>query len=170
MIRQLADAGLTVEAMRDLLPCVISPEPTFHPCERLRARLTNELAKLDRRLADISRSRSQVAAYLAGLPGENPRGIGLEGSGRDPGVAGPRLQFRPQAEVTGAMIPSRPGAAGASPFSPSRLCRIREARIEGFADPLHLLRKESLRPKQQFCHLRRAHPRLTCYLCGRMND
>jgi DNA-binding transcriptional MerR regulator len=91
MIRQLADAGLTVEAMRDLLPCIISPEPTFHPCERLRARLTDELAKLDRRLADISRSRSQVAAYLAGLPGEDSRGIGLEGSGRDPGVAGPRL-------------------------------------------------------------------------------
>lgn len=91
MIRQLADAGLTVEAMRDLLPCIISPEPTFHPCERLRARLTDELTKLDRRLADISRSRSQVAAYLAGLPGEDSRGIGLEGSGRDPGVAGPRL-------------------------------------------------------------------------------
>ncbi len=47
------------------------------------------------------------------------------------------------------MIPSRPGAAGAPPVSPSRLCRIREVRIEGFADPLHLLRnrKESLRPK-----------------------
>ncbi|MGP3726150.1 hypothetical protein [Cereibacter sphaeroides] len=87
MIRQLADAGLTVEAMRDLLPCVISPEPTFHPCERLRARLTDELAKLDRRLADIS--RSQVAAYLAGLPGEDLRGIGLKGSGRDPGVGLP---------------------------------------------------------------------------------
>ena len=67
-IRQLADAGLTVEAMHDLLPCIISPEPTFHPCDRLRARLQGEVAKLDRKLADIAQSRAQIAAYLAGLP------------------------------------------------------------------------------------------------------
>ncbi|MDD9722064.1 MerR family transcriptional regulator [Sulfitobacter sp. PR48] len=67
-IRQLADAGLTVEAMHDLLPCIISPEPTFHPCDRLRARLQGEVAKLDRKLADIAQSRAQIASYLAGLP------------------------------------------------------------------------------------------------------
>ncbi|MBK1696740.1 MerR family transcriptional regulator [Rhodovibrio salinarum] len=68
LIRQLAEAGLTVEAMHDLLPCIISPEPTFHPCDRLRARLESEVAKLDRKLSDIERSRAQIAAYLAGLP------------------------------------------------------------------------------------------------------
>lgn len=67
-IRQLADAGLTVEAMHDLLPCIISPEPTFHPCDRLRARLQDEVAKLDQKLTDIEQSRAQIAAYLAGLP------------------------------------------------------------------------------------------------------
>lgn len=66
-IRQLADAGLTIEAMHELLPCIISPEPTFHPCDRLRARLDGELAKLDRKLADIQRSRSLIAGYIAGL-------------------------------------------------------------------------------------------------------
>lgn len=67
-IRQLADAGLTVEAMHDLLPCIISPEPAFHPCDRLRARLEAEVAKLDRKLLDMQRSRAQIAAYLEGLP------------------------------------------------------------------------------------------------------
>ncbi|OCW59065.1 MerR family transcriptional regulator [Hoeflea olei] len=72
-IRQLADAGLTVEAMHDLLPCVISPEPSFHPCDRLRARLKAEVDKLDRKLSDIQRSRAQIAAYLDGLPREEGR-------------------------------------------------------------------------------------------------
>ena len=73
LIRQLADAGLTVEAMHDLLPCIISPEPTFHPCDRLRARLETEVAKLDRKLSDIQRSRARIAAYLDGLPRDEPR-------------------------------------------------------------------------------------------------
>lgn len=72
-IRQLADAGLTVEAMHDLLPCIISPEPTFHPCDRLRARLAAEVEKLDRKLSDLERSRAQIAAYLDGLPREDRR-------------------------------------------------------------------------------------------------
>ncbi|WP_349295671.1 MerR family transcriptional regulator (plasmid) [Thioclava sp. 'Guangxiensis'] len=69
-IKQLADAGLTVEAIHDLLPCIISPKPTFHPCDRLRARLEGEVAKLEKRLADMERSRSQIAGYLADLPVE----------------------------------------------------------------------------------------------------
>ncbi len=72
-IRQLANAGLTVEAMHDLLPCIISPEPTFHPCDRLRARLEAEIAKLDRKISDMERSRAQIAAYLEGLPCEGRR-------------------------------------------------------------------------------------------------
>lgn len=71
-IKQLADAGLTVEAMHDLLPCIISPEPTFHPCDRLRARLEGEVAKLDQRLAEMERSRSQIVGYLADLPVDAP--------------------------------------------------------------------------------------------------
>ena len=73
LIRQLADAGLTVEAMHDLLPCIISPEPTFHPCDRLRARLEAEVAKLDQKLSDIQRSRARIAAYLDGLPRDESR-------------------------------------------------------------------------------------------------
>lgn len=71
-IKQLADAGLTIEAMHDLLPCIISPEPTFHPCDRLRARLEGEVAKLDQKLADMERSRSQIVGYLVGLPVDDP--------------------------------------------------------------------------------------------------
>lgn len=66
-IRQLADAGLTIEAMHDLLPCVISPEPRFHPCENLRARLAGEIEKLDRKLNDIERSRALISGYLENL-------------------------------------------------------------------------------------------------------
>jgi DNA-binding transcriptional MerR regulator len=69
-IKQLSDAGLTIEAMHDLLPCIISPEPTFHPCDRLRARLEAEVAKLDRKLSDMERSRARIASYLEGLPGD----------------------------------------------------------------------------------------------------
>ncbi|MAA99927.1 MAG: MerR family transcriptional regulator [Stappia sp.] len=66
-IRQLADAGLTIDAMRDLLPCIISPEPRFDPCENLRARLSGELEKLDRKLEDIGRSRDLIAGYIDSL-------------------------------------------------------------------------------------------------------
>lgn len=66
-IRQLADAGLTIEAMHDLLPCVISPEPRFHPCDNLRARLAGEIEKLDRKLSDIKRSRELISGYLESL-------------------------------------------------------------------------------------------------------
>jgi DNA-binding transcriptional MerR regulator len=71
-IRQLAEAGLTIEAMHDLLPCIISPQPTFHPCDRLRARLEGEVAKLDQKLADMEKSRAQIAGYLAALPADDP--------------------------------------------------------------------------------------------------
>ncbi|MBU2961614.1 MerR family transcriptional regulator [Citreicella sp. C3M06] len=71
-IKQLADAGLTIEAMHDLLPCIISPKPTFHPCDRLRARLETEVAKLDQKLAYMQRSRSQIVGYLADLPVDAP--------------------------------------------------------------------------------------------------
>ena len=63
----LADAGLTIDAMRDLLPCIISPEPRFDPCENLRARLSGELEKLDRKLEDIGRSRDLIAGYIDSL-------------------------------------------------------------------------------------------------------
>lgn len=66
-IRQLADAGLTIDAMRDLLPCIISPEPRFDPCDNLRARLAGELEKLDRKLDGITRSRALIAGYLDSL-------------------------------------------------------------------------------------------------------
>lgn len=66
-IRQLADAGLTIDAMHVLLPCIISPEPRFHPCDKLRARLAGELSKLDRKLEDIRQSRRMIAGYLDSL-------------------------------------------------------------------------------------------------------
>lgn len=66
-IRQLNEAGLKLNAIRILLPCMVDGPATFEPCDEIRSVLTEELAQLEKKLRDLKESRNIVASYLASL-------------------------------------------------------------------------------------------------------
>ena len=59
-IRTLLAAGLTTQAIAEVLPCTTAG-PSFQPCPALTARLDGELATLDERLAALTASRALLA-------------------------------------------------------------------------------------------------------------
>ncbi|MBD1554449.1 MerR family transcriptional regulator [Pseudomonas typographi] len=66
-IRMLSAAGLKIEAIRVLLPCMIDNSPAFEPCQQVRAALRQEVEKLDEKLRHLRQSRQIVASFLAGV-------------------------------------------------------------------------------------------------------
>lgn len=60
-------AGLTLDAVRELLPCLHS-EQRFQPCDKTRRILGEELASLDARLTQLEQSRKLLAGLLADIP------------------------------------------------------------------------------------------------------
>lgn len=66
-IHTLSNAGLKIEVIRTLLPCIRGNQPVFEPCTAVRAALKQELGKLDQKLSDLGKSRQMVAGYLESL-------------------------------------------------------------------------------------------------------
>lgn len=66
-IRLLSSAGLTLESIRRLLPCVRSDQPTFTPCAELRAILHRQVELIDTRMDTLNRSRRILAGFLDDL-------------------------------------------------------------------------------------------------------
>lgn len=66
-IRMLSAAGLKIETIRILLPCILDNQPRFEPCQQVRAALRQEVEKLDERLRDLGESRTIVASFLSGV-------------------------------------------------------------------------------------------------------
>lgn len=66
-IQMLSDAGLKLDAIRRILPCVIDEKPNFHPCNDLRALLRIERQKIDERIATMQSSREVLSRYLDDL-------------------------------------------------------------------------------------------------------
>ncbi|QEL57364.1 MerR family transcriptional regulator [Chromobacterium paludis] len=66
-IALLRAAGLTLDAVRELLPCLHSQQ-RFQPCDKTRRILGEELASLDARLTQLGQSRKLLAGLLAGIP------------------------------------------------------------------------------------------------------
>ncbi|MFJ3217075.1 MerR family transcriptional regulator [Kitasatospora sp. NPDC086801] len=64
-IRSLLAAGLTTRAIAGLLPCATGPVPVLEACPQLLTTLRGELADLDARIDDLTRSRRVLARYLA---------------------------------------------------------------------------------------------------------
>lgn len=62
-IQMLSDAGLKLDAIRRILPCVIDEKPNFHPCNDLRA----ERQKIDERIATMQSNREVLSRYLDDL-------------------------------------------------------------------------------------------------------
>lgn len=64
-IRALLGAGLTTDALREVLPCAHGPEPVLEPHPDMLAVLTRRLAELDARIARLGQARAELACYLA---------------------------------------------------------------------------------------------------------
>ena len=63
-IRTLGSAGMTLDTIRQLLPCVRSDHPAFVPCSDLRRILTEQVDLLDQRIGNLVHSRSVLAGFL----------------------------------------------------------------------------------------------------------
>jgi len=67
-IRLLSSAGLTLDSIRQLLPCVRSDQPTFEPCAELRTILSRQVQLIDTRMDALDRSRRMLVKFLGNLP------------------------------------------------------------------------------------------------------
>jgi len=66
-IRLLSEAGLKLETIRFLLPCVLTDRPDFEPCAEVLATLRREIAGLDAKIDCLQSSRAILAGYLGRL-------------------------------------------------------------------------------------------------------
>ncbi|MET4043052.1 MerR family transcriptional regulator [Bradyrhizobium sp. RT6a] len=66
-IKMLGGAGMTLETIKRLLPCVRNNDPTFTPCNELRKILTQQVGLIDERIETLSESRTILAGYLASV-------------------------------------------------------------------------------------------------------
>ncbi|WP_421683018.1 MerR family transcriptional regulator [Stutzerimonas urumqiensis] len=63
-IRQLNGAGLRLEQIRIVLPCMLDDTPRFHPCAAVRASLRKELERIEAQLSDLERSRRLLSVMV----------------------------------------------------------------------------------------------------------
>jgi DNA-binding transcriptional MerR regulator len=66
-IKMLGAAGMTLETIQQLLPCVRNNDPAFTPCNELRRILSEQVGLLDQRIATLSQSRTILAGFLASV-------------------------------------------------------------------------------------------------------
>jgi DNA-binding transcriptional MerR regulator len=63
LIRLLNGAGLTLDKVLRLLPCVLTDEPTFQSCPELNEFLKAEIAGLDSEIRNLSTTRDALAGF-----------------------------------------------------------------------------------------------------------
>ena len=66
-IKMLGAAGMTLETIQRLLPCVTNDDPTFKPCNDLRRILAQQVGLIDERIETLSKSRTILAGFLASV-------------------------------------------------------------------------------------------------------
>ncbi|GLH78564.1 MerR family transcriptional regulator [Bradyrhizobium sp. SSBR45G] len=66
-IRLLGAAGMTLETIQQLLPCVKSDQPAFTPCDDLRRILAQQVGLIDQRIETLSQSRTILAGFLSSV-------------------------------------------------------------------------------------------------------
>ncbi|MEV6978584.1 MerR family transcriptional regulator [Kitasatospora sp. NPDC093806] len=72
-IRSLLAAGLSTRVIASILPCAHGPIPALEACPDLLGTLRGELAELDTRIGELTRSRNALAGYLdATVPSSRP--------------------------------------------------------------------------------------------------
>lgn len=63
-IKALLGAGMTLDLVRQVLPCTVDVTPSVQPCPRLLAALRAEITRLDRDAAAIRLSRDHIASIV----------------------------------------------------------------------------------------------------------
>ncbi|WP_315775336.1 MULTISPECIES: MerR family transcriptional regulator [unclassified Bradyrhizobium] len=66
-IKLLGAAGMTLETIQQLLPCVKSDQPAFTPCDNLRRILAEQVGLIDQRIETLSQSRTILAGFLSSV-------------------------------------------------------------------------------------------------------
>ena len=63
----LGAAGMTLETIQRLLPCVTNNNPDFKPCHELRRILAQQVGLIDERIETLSQSRTILAGFLSSV-------------------------------------------------------------------------------------------------------
>ena len=66
-IRLLGAAGMTLDTIKRVLPCVTSDDPAFRPCNDLRRLLAQQVGIMDERIEALSQSRTILAGFLSSV-------------------------------------------------------------------------------------------------------
>lgn len=66
-IKMLGSAGMTLETIQRLLPCVKNDNPDFKPCNELRKILAEQVGLIDERIKVLSQSRTILGGFLASV-------------------------------------------------------------------------------------------------------
>ena len=66
-IKMLGAAGMTLETIQQLLPCVRSNDPEFTPCNNLRRILAEQVGLIDERIETLRQSRTILAGFLSSV-------------------------------------------------------------------------------------------------------
>jgi DNA-binding transcriptional MerR regulator len=66
-IKLLGSAGMTLDTIQQLLPCVKSDHPGFRPCDNLRRILAEQVGLIDQRIETLSQSRTILAGFLSSV-------------------------------------------------------------------------------------------------------
>jgi DNA-binding transcriptional MerR regulator len=66
-IKVLGSAGMTLETIQRLLPCVTNDNPAFKPCNDLRRTLARQVSLIDERIETLNQSRTILAGFLSSV-------------------------------------------------------------------------------------------------------
>ncbi|BAM87743.1 putative transcriptional regulator, MerR family [Bradyrhizobium oligotrophicum S58] len=66
-IKVLGSAGMTLDTIKQLLPCVRNTRPDFRPCDNLRRVLTQQVGLIDQRIEALSQSRTILAGFISSV-------------------------------------------------------------------------------------------------------
>jgi DNA-binding transcriptional MerR regulator len=66
-IKVLGSAGMTLETIQRLLPCVTNDNPAFKPCNDLRRTLAQQVSLIDERIETLNQSRTILAGFLSSV-------------------------------------------------------------------------------------------------------
>lgn len=71
-IRLLGDAGMTLAAIRDFLPCSLERRHAFEPCDELKLKLRMQISSIDEQSRKLSESRSLLSDLLEAFEASTP--------------------------------------------------------------------------------------------------
>ncbi|AQS62508.1 HTH-type transcriptional regulator HmrR [Rhizobium rhizogenes] len=71
-IRLLGNAGMTLAAIRDFLPCSLERRHAFEPCDELKLKLRMQISSIDEQSRKLSESRSLLSDLLEAFEASTP--------------------------------------------------------------------------------------------------